>query len=70
MNVERTTPVEDLVQIPGATALLVRHGLPCLVCGEPAWGSLEDLARGQSMPDAALEDLLRLLNDLPDKAQP
>ncbi len=64
MTVDRTTPVEDLVRIPGATTLLIRHGLPCLVCGEPAWGTLEELASGEGMSENAVEELIRLLNDL------
>jgi hypothetical protein len=64
MTVSRSTPVEDLVQLPGATTLLIRRGLPCLVCGEPAWGTLEELAKGEGMDEAAIDELLRLLNDL------
>lgn len=38
------TTVEDvLARSPGAAAVFVELGLPCFVCGEPAWGTVREL---------------------------
>lgn len=58
----RTTPVEDLVQLPGAVDFMVRNGLPCLVCGEPAWGTFEDVARSRGRSPEEIDLLLAELN--------
>ena len=44
--ISKTTTVEDLVDAyPGAVSLMIRHNLPCFVCGEPVWGTIDELAR-------------------------
>ncbi len=38
--------IEDLLKAyPDTVGFLVDRGLPCVVCGEPFWGTLADLAR-------------------------
>jgi hypothetical protein len=63
----RTSPVldaditiEELVAaVPAAPAVLRRHGLVCIECGEPLWGTLGDLAAGKGTAnlEAILSDL-------------
>lgn len=37
-------PVEDIVaRFPTASGFLLRHGVVCIKCGEPAWCSLGEL---------------------------
>lgn len=50
---------EILEKIPGAAGVLRRHGIVCLACGQPVWGSLEENARR-----AGIEDLQAVLDDL------
>ncbi len=69
MPIDRNITIEDLLKIPGATTLLIRHGLPCLVCGEPAWGTLDDLLREEDLEPAQAGELLRLLNNLVDEGK-
>ncbi len=53
--------IEELVdRFPGANGYLIERGLPCLVCGEPFWGTLRELARRHGVDD--LNELLRDLN--------
>ncbi|MBD3368442.1 MAG: DUF1858 domain-containing protein [Candidatus Eisenbacteria bacterium] len=44
--------IEELLEkAPEANTFLIERGLPCLVCGEPFWGTLEDLARRNGIED-------------------
>ena len=57
--------IEELVdRFPGANAFLIERGLPCLVCGEPFWGTLKELSRRHGVDD--LDALLRDLNEFLD----
>lgn len=45
MTIEASTSVEELVtEFPGAVSVLLKRDLPCLVCGEPVWGTIGELA--------------------------
>jgi len=63
-KIARTTPIEDLVGIPGAVQFMVRAGLPCLVCGEPAWGTFEDVALRRGKTSEEIDSLLTEINRL------
>lgn len=51
--------IESLIEInPDAVGILIRNGLPCVVCGELFWGTLEELARQKGWNDNRIEDLM------------
>lgn len=55
--ISASIPVEELLErYPVATRLLLMHGIPCLVCGEPAWGTLGEVLgnHGKSPVEAAM----------------
>ncbi|MEW6050440.1 MAG: DUF1858 domain-containing protein [Candidatus Zixiibacteriota bacterium] len=55
----RDTLIEDLVQArPDAVGFLIEHGLPCVVCGEPFWGTLAELAQQKNFTDSQIESLI------------
>ncbi|HID32548.1 MAG TPA: DUF1858 domain-containing protein [bacterium (Candidatus Stahlbacteria)] len=63
--ITKETPVEELIaRHPEAVKIFIRHGLPCLVCGEPFWGTVGELA---SKHDVDLDILLEELNQLEGK---
>lgn len=62
-RIERATSIENLInKFPGAVHFLIQKSLPCLVCGEPSWGTLEELARDKGWSDAAIDELVRQMN--------
>jgi hypothetical protein len=62
-RISRATPVEDLVQdFPWSVKFLISRNLPCLVCGEPSWGTLEELAREKRWSEDAIDSLLEEMN--------
>ena len=64
-EITRDISIEDLVeQLPDAVGVLIQAGLPCVVCGEPFWGTLADLAAQKGWDDDRIDALVRQLNDL------
>lgn len=62
-SIRRTTPIEELIdRFPGSVRFLIDQGLPCLVCGEPAWGTLEELARDKGWNDGRIDELVERMN--------
>jgi hypothetical protein len=65
MPIERNISIEDLVRdYPGTIRHLIHMGLPCLVCGEPTWGTLEHLARDKGFTEEGIDRLVAELNTL------
>ncbi len=59
-EISRNTSVEDVIKgYPTLTKVFIDFGLPCLVCGEPFWGTIEELARQN---DVDINVLLNKLN--------
>ena len=55
--------IEDLVKDhPTTVKVFTRHKLPCIVCGEPLWGTVEENAVRYGA------DLNALLRDLQEEA--
>ena len=62
-TIRRSTNVEDLVrEYPTSVRFMVAMGLPCMTCGEPFWGTFEDLARQSGKHEAAIDALVDELN--------
>ncbi len=56
--------IEDLVRdYPEVVGLLADKGLVCVLCGEPVWGTLGDLARSKDMEniDTIVDELNRVI---------
>jgi hypothetical protein len=71
-SITRTISIEDLVRdYPGSVSFLVRQNLPCLVCGEPSWGTLEDLGKDHGLSDEEMNRLVEEMNAalLPERRQ-
>ncbi len=57
--ISRTISIEDLVgEYPGVVKYLIQRNLPCIVCGEPAWGTLEEFARTHGYGEAGIDALV------------
>jgi len=57
--------IEDLVRAyPEVVGLLADKGLVCIRCGEPVWGTLEELALSKEMDniDTVVEELNRIIS--------
>jgi Ni,Fe-hydrogenase I small subunit len=72
MKVTRDSLIEDLLEAyPGVVRFLVQQGLPCVVCGEPFWGSLAELASEKHWSDQQIDQLVAdLTAELMTRQQP
>jgi hypothetical protein len=58
--ITRKSKVEDILRdFPEKSGIFVQMGLPCLVCGEPFWGTVEELCLRYNVEP---EKLLKRLN--------
>ena len=59
---DKNITIEDLVEtIPGSVRYLMEHGIKCIACGEPIWGTLEEAAKEKGFND---EDITKFISDL------
>ncbi|MBN2600946.1 MAG: DUF1858 domain-containing protein [Candidatus Marinimicrobia bacterium] len=50
--ISRTSDIEDIVNdYPELIRPLKDYGIACIACGEPVWGTLEDLAKSKNIDD-------------------
>ena len=57
--------VEELVErYPGTVKFLIAHGLPCVVCGEPFWGTLRELALQKGWTEDRIAELVDEFNQI------
>jgi methionine synthase II (cobalamin-independent) len=63
--IEKEILIEDLVsRLPKSVGYLMRKGIKCLACGEPVWGTLEEVARKKGFSDEEIAAFVRDLNEL------
>lgn len=68
MKVSKDTSIEDLVEkVPQSVTFLREKGIVCVVCGEPVWGNLYDVAKHKGFSDEIIDDIVIELNQLQTK---
>jgi hybrid cluster-associated redox disulfide protein len=61
-NITRETTIEEILEeYPDTVETFMDFGIPCLVCGEPLWGTVEEAAEKYEVD---LDELLRELNNI------
>lgn len=64
-GVNRQSRVEELVEANREVVrFLIMEGLPCVICGEPFWGTLEELAQQKRWDDARIDQLVEKMKGL------
>ena len=60
MEITKETSVEELLNTnPELAKTFIELGLPCLVCGQAFWGTIEELARQNNI---AVDKVVKELN--------
>jgi Ni,Fe-hydrogenase I small subunit len=63
--IQANIKIDDLIrQYPDSVGFLIKKGLPCVVCGEPFWGTLADLARQKGFSNEQIDTLIAEFNNL------
>lgn len=64
MKIDSESRVEELVEAnPEVVRFLIRYGLPCVVCGEPFWGTIGELAEQKGFGKDQIEKLIADMNE-------
>ena len=64
--IDKNIYIEDLVrEYPNVISPLAELGIICIACGEPVWGTLEELVdkKGLNNLDQILEKLNKIINN-------
>ena len=64
--IDKNIYIEDLVrEYPNVISPLAELGIICIACGEPVWGTLEELVdkKGLHNLDQILEKLNKIINN-------
>jgi hypothetical protein len=57
--IRRDTLIEDLVEdLPESVGYLLGKGIQVIACGEPIWGSLEDVVKGKGYTDTQVDEIV------------
>ena len=67
MKITPESKVEEIVErYPKAVGWLVKHGIICVVCGEPFWGTLGELMEKKNIKNQGkiLKDLDEFLKEV------
>lgn len=61
-KITREIQITDLISAyPFAAGFLMKKNLQCIICGEPVWGTLEELARDGQFTHLQTETLVEEL---------
>jgi soluble P-type ATPase len=68
MEITKDINIEELVeQVPEAVSFLRERGIVCIICGEPVWGTLYQLASDKGLSDKEIDALVEEIAKLKDK---
>ncbi len=57
--------IEDLVtDYPFSVKYLAEHGIRCIACGEPIWGTLEEAAKEKGFDDEKVDFFVCEMNQM------
>ncbi len=67
--ITKETTIEELVTIlPESVSYLMEHGIRALICGEPIWGTVEEIILSKGFSQEQLDKMLKELNELYSKS--
>jgi len=62
--------IEELVRTyPFSVKYLMEHGVKCIACGEPVWGSLEEAAKEKGFDEKSINKFVMEMNDIAKEQQ-
>jgi hypothetical protein len=61
-EIRKEISIETLItEYPASVTFMVQEGLPCFVCGEPTWGTFEEMARRKGKSDEEIAMLVKTM---------
>lgn len=69
MKISKDISIEDLVeQFPFSVRYMAEHGIRCIACGEPIWGTLEEACKEKGMDEAKIDEIVTELVAMSNEA--
>ena len=64
-KITKEISIEDLVELfPFSVRYMAEHGIRCIACGEPIWGTLEEACIEKDFNQDKIEIIVKELNKL------
>jgi methionine synthase II (cobalamin-independent) len=58
-TIDKNITIEDLVeQYPFSVRYMAEHGIRCIACGEPIWGTLEEACKEKGMDEDKIDEIV------------
>jgi len=65
MKISKDIHIESLIErIPESVNYLAQKGIHCIACGEPVWGTLEELVQQKGLRDSEIDELINEIEKL------
>lgn len=62
--IDKINSIEELVnKYPESISFLSEHGIRCIRCGEPIWGTIETAAKEKGFSIEMIDELVKKLNE-------
>lgn len=59
MEISKTMPIEILIsEVPLSVKFLCDKGIRCIKCGEPIWGTIEEMAKEKGLTSSEIDNLI------------
>jgi hypothetical protein len=59
MQITKEIRIEELIEMnPKAVGFLAQKGIHCIACGEPVWGTLEEIAKQKGLSDNEIDEMV------------
>ena len=63
--ISKDIEIEELVRsYPFSVKYLMEHGIRCIACGEPIWGTLEEAAKEKGFDAISIDQFVSEMNQL------
>lgn len=63
--ISKETTIEDLVNfLPESVNYFMEKGIRLLICGEPIWGTIEEIVIGKGFTNGELNTIIDELNEM------
>lgn len=68
-KIQKDTTIEELTEIlPESVTYLMEKGIRCLICGEPIWGTIEEVVMEKGFSEQELDIIINELNMLSENS--
>jgi hypothetical protein len=59
MKITKDIRIDELIELkPKAVGFLAQKGIQCIACGEPVWGTLEELAKQKGLSEIEIDEMI------------